>query len=107
MRRCEDEKMRDRSPLLEEPCAQTLSGKNNIFIHVLKYHRKISNELFELRRKILPGAQPVRQGAGRLPLWEAGSDRVRRCLGPKIAGVIVQIDLVIFAQGKPMGIKCR
>ena len=29
MRRCEDEKMRDRPPLLEEPCAQTLSGKNN------------------------------------------------------------------------------
>ena len=27
MRRCEDEKMRDRPPLLEEPCAQTLSGK--------------------------------------------------------------------------------
>ena len=25
--RCEDEKMRDRSPLLEEPCAQTHSGK--------------------------------------------------------------------------------
>jgi hypothetical protein len=27
-RRCEDEKMRYRPPLLEEPCAQTLSGKN-------------------------------------------------------------------------------
>jgi hypothetical protein len=26
MRRCEDEKMRGRPPLLEEPCAQTLSG---------------------------------------------------------------------------------
>ena len=26
MRRCEVEKMRYRSPLLEEPCAQTLSG---------------------------------------------------------------------------------
>jgi hypothetical protein len=24
---CEDEKMRYRPPLLEEPCAQTLSGK--------------------------------------------------------------------------------
>jgi len=31
MRRCEDEKMRYRPPLLEEPCAQTLSGKRNIF----------------------------------------------------------------------------
>jgi hypothetical protein len=29
MRRCEDEKMRYRPPLLEEPCAQTLSGKKN------------------------------------------------------------------------------
>ena len=28
-RRCEDEKMFYRPPLLEEPCAQTLSGKNN------------------------------------------------------------------------------
>ena len=28
MRRCEDEKMFYRPPLLEEPCAQTLSGKN-------------------------------------------------------------------------------
>ena len=27
MRRCEDEKMLDRPPLLEKPCAQTLSGK--------------------------------------------------------------------------------
>ena len=27
MRRCEDEKMIDRPPLLEEPFAQTLSGK--------------------------------------------------------------------------------
>ena len=30
MRRCEDEKMFYRPPLLEEPCAQTLSGKNQI-----------------------------------------------------------------------------
>ena len=29
MRRCEDEKMRYRPPLLEEPCAQTLSGKKH------------------------------------------------------------------------------
>ena len=28
MRRCEDEKMSYRPPLLEEPCAQTLSGNN-------------------------------------------------------------------------------
>ena len=37
MRRCEDEKMFYRPPLLEEPCAQTLSGKNKgeITIYVL------------------------------------------------------------------------
>jgi len=29
MRRCEDEKMFYRPPLLEEPCAQTLSGKTS------------------------------------------------------------------------------
>ena len=32
MRRCEDEKMKYRPPLLEEPCAQTLSGKNSLGI---------------------------------------------------------------------------
>jgi hypothetical protein len=32
MRRCEDVKMRDRPPLLEEPCAQTLSGKKKNII---------------------------------------------------------------------------
>ena len=32
MRRCEDEKMRYRPPLLEEPCAQTLSGKIMSFL---------------------------------------------------------------------------
>ena len=30
MRRCEDEKMFYRPPLLEEPCAQTLSGKTSV-----------------------------------------------------------------------------
>ena len=30
MRRCEDEQMRYRPPLLEEPCAQTLSGKKRL-----------------------------------------------------------------------------
>ena len=31
MRRCEEEKVFYRPPLLEEPCAQTLSGKNVVF----------------------------------------------------------------------------
>ena len=35
MRRCEDEKVRYRPPLLEEPCAQTLSGKK------MKKHRTL------------------------------------------------------------------
>ena len=35
MRRCEDEKMFYRPPLLEEPCAQTLSGKNQDFYEKL------------------------------------------------------------------------
>ena len=30
LRRCEDEKMFYRPPLLEEPCAQTLSGKKKM-----------------------------------------------------------------------------
>jgi hypothetical protein len=38
MRRCEDEKMFYRPPLLEEPCAQTLSGKKkNIIPSAMKY----------------------------------------------------------------------
>ena len=32
MRRCEDEKVRYRPPLLEEPCAQTLSGKKSTLV---------------------------------------------------------------------------
>ena len=39
MRRCEDEKMRDRPPLLEEPCAQTLSGKNGVHLDPLAHHQ--------------------------------------------------------------------
>jgi len=38
MRRCEDEKMFYRPPLLEEPCAQTLSGKK--VGKTEKHHRK-------------------------------------------------------------------
>ena len=34
MRRCEGEKMRDRPPLLEEPCAQTLSGKRHEIVDI-------------------------------------------------------------------------
>ena len=34
MRRCEDEKVRDRPSLLEEPCAQTLSGTMDFVRHI-------------------------------------------------------------------------
>ena len=37
MRRCEDEKMRYRPALLEEPCAQTLSGKK------VQYHDAVND----------------------------------------------------------------
>ena len=35
-RRCEDEKMFYRPPLLEEPCAQTLSGKMPVFCQTIQ-----------------------------------------------------------------------
>jgi len=44
MRRCEDEKMRYRHPLLEEPCAQTLSGKTTNRNGVLKLFNIIQNQ---------------------------------------------------------------
>ena len=34
-RRCEDEKMFYRPPLLEEPCAQTLSGKKSVLQKII------------------------------------------------------------------------
>ena len=56
MRRCEDEKMRYRPPLLEEPCAQTLSGKihlDDLFIlkmvgfpHLRQFNRYIQLVVF-------------------------------------------------------------
>jgi len=47
MRRCEDEKMFYRPPLLEEPCAQTLSGKKVLTNHNLfvKHTRYVDNRL--------------------------------------------------------------
>jgi len=41
MRRCEDEKMFYRPPLLEEPCAQTLSGKRCRWLKVIKTNKNI------------------------------------------------------------------
>ena len=44
MRGCEDEKMFDRPPLLEEPCAQTLSGIKKIKnFQQVRFHESINN----------------------------------------------------------------
>ena len=43
MRRCEDEKVRYRPPLLEEPCAQTLSGKRTKVDQEIQEPRAISS----------------------------------------------------------------
>ena len=47
MRRCEDEKMRYRPPLLEEPCAQTLSGKMNVTLQTEVMDDKIYGLMIE------------------------------------------------------------
>ena len=44
MRRCEDEKMFYRPPLLEEPCAQTLSGKMLELFSEKKQSRTVPNQ---------------------------------------------------------------
>ena len=53
MRRCEDEKMFYRPPLLEEPCAQTLSGKSHELCEKIvrerlhnKHHLRLCNEIY-------------------------------------------------------------
>ena len=45
-RRCEDEKMFYRPPLLEEPCAQTLSGKNvsNLQVYMKNHEEHAINK---------------------------------------------------------------
>ena len=59
VRRCEDEKMRDRPPLLEEPCAQTLSGQIN------HPHSVGGIELIQDRKKFpYPIVRPVAQETG-------------------------------------------
>ena len=79
-RRCEDEKMRYRSPLLEEPCAQTLSGiKEKTKDHraePFKWQAMASNASGRHRTvdHMLP-LQPLDQKAGEL----GSSGRLRRC----------------------------
>ena len=41
-RRCEDEKMFYRPPLLEEPCAQTLSGTSR---KIMKHHLEFAGSI--------------------------------------------------------------
>jgi len=59
MRRCEDEKMRDRPPLLEEPCAQTLSGKttNRKARHTYPSQKCVSQQTQENTNRHKKGAQ--------------------------------------------------
>ena len=51
MRRCEDEKMFYRPPLLEEPCAQTLSGKRCRWLKVIKTNKNIGKTGLENQKK--------------------------------------------------------
>ena len=63
MRRCEDEKVVYRPPLLEEPCAQTLSGKNNRcaepFFYLFARTSKILPQYQRYKELIFPGDVPV------------------------------------------------
>jgi hypothetical protein len=46
MRSCEDEKMRYSPPLLEEPCAQTLSGKRrNPSLRIRRKNRRMEHRI--------------------------------------------------------------
>ena len=60
-RRCEDEKMFYRPPLLEEPCAQTLSGKNVCFhvetIGKLSKSLTVSQALAPITELLTPQAE--------------------------------------------------
>ena len=46
--RCEDEKMFYRPPLLEEPCAQTLSGKRKVSVMLYTCNVVLSLSMFHL-----------------------------------------------------------
>ena len=61
MRRCEDEKVRYRPPLLEEPCAQTLSGKMEqnepakcllLAIRIFKIQKSYNHSIIDLLAKV-------------------------------------------------------
>ena len=61
MRRCEDEKMFYRPPLLEEPCAQTLSGikKRQVGMVLTGGGLKRDNSVLQARlsQSIFPGCK--------------------------------------------------
>ena len=71
MRRCEDEKMFYRAPLLEEPCAQTLSGKTSPWRKKtepkIKAKKKLKNNFPEVLEmdQVTPESQNIFSGFSR------------------------------------------
>ena len=60
MRRCEDQKMLYRAPLLEEPCAQTLSGETSPWRKKTE-QKKLKNNFPEVleMEKVTPESQNI------------------------------------------------
>ena len=70
MRRCEDEKMRNRPPLLEEPCAQTLSGKTSSTCYYILSLGVSCRDILFVSGKIweAPFGPKIQPGQGQFPL---------------------------------------
>ena len=76
MSRCEDEKMRYRPPLLEEPCAQTLSGKIHKLGH-LPHNAATEEPKMEYAQNPRQYVLPIKYVVG-LQLMEQGrADKIR------------------------------
>jgi hypothetical protein len=67
MRRCEDEKMFYRPPLLEEPCAQTLSGKRlrpQLAATGIRWYAQKSKSVKNMLEGRMISCRPVEYGRG-------------------------------------------
>ena len=62
MRRFEDEKMRYRPPLLEEPCAQTLSGKINEIETMEKSTEPMANSMKPMEKSMKTWGKSMNHG---------------------------------------------